>query len=262
MARWARSSWIPAPVLAEIGIIATFSLTPLFSSSETMKFDVLTLLLTPEMSVLLSRMTSFWVLKSTLEMISRTVSQVVSKSRVRSIIPSTIEASEIFLNVLSIPIFSTTSEVSRRPAVSMNLNRIPSMFRVSSMVSRVVPWMSETIARSSPRRAFNSVLFPVFVAPAIATGTPFLIALPRRNESTSLVTCAMMAESSESSLDLSANSTSSSLKSSSSSIRETSSRSSERMSRSSDEKPPFIWLNAMRWAAAFCDEITSATASA
>ena len=87
---------MPAPVFAEIGISATLSdeaemlveslrkavetasselkspekslsapetanalLTPLFSSSETMKFKVLTLLLTPEMSVLLSKMTSF-----------------------------------------------------------------------------------------------------------------------------------------------------------------------------------------------------------
>lgn len=31
--------------------------------------------------------------------------------------------------------------------------------------------------------ALSNVLFPVFVAPAIATGTPFLMALPRRNES-------------------------------------------------------------------------------
>ena len=87
---------MPAPVFAEIGISATRSevdgmpahlllktdesamrplkspenslsgpgdtnvhVTSLFSSSETMKFNVLTLLLTPEMSVLLSRMTSF-----------------------------------------------------------------------------------------------------------------------------------------------------------------------------------------------------------
>ena len=34
------------------------------------------------------------------------------------------------------------------------------------------------------------------------------------------------------------------------------------MSRSSDENPPFICLNAMRCAAAVCDAITSATASA
>ena len=173
------------------------------------------------MSVLLSKIMSFWVSKSTLSRIERTVSHVVSKSRVRSTMPSTTDASEIFLKVLSMPICSTISEVSRRPAVSMNLNRTPSMFKVSSMVSRVVPWTSETIARSSPRSAFNRVLLPVFVAPAIATGTPFLIALPRRKESTNLVTCAMIAESSESSLDLSANSTSSSLKSSSSSMSET-----------------------------------------
>ena len=62
---------------------------------------------------------------------------------------------------------------------SINIQGLP-------MVSLVVPCMSETIARSSPRRAFSKVLFPVFVAPAIATGIPFLMALPSLNESINL----------------------------------------------------------------------------
>ena len=97
-------------------------------------------------------------------------------------------SADIFLNVRSMPIFSTISSVSRRPAVSMKRKRTPSIFRVSSTVSRVVPCTSETMARSSPSKAFKSVLLPVLVAPAIATGTPFLIAFPSRNESMSLPT--------------------------------------------------------------------------
>ena len=144
----------------------------------------------------------------------------------------------------------------------MNLNRTPSMLRVSSMVSRVVPWTSDTIARSSPSNALSKVLFPVLVAPAIATGTPFFMAFPSLNESIRRVICAISCIRRSFSRPRSANSTSSSLKSSSSSINETSSRSSDLMSRSSDEKPPFICLNAILWAAAFWDAITSATASA
>ena len=95
-ARSERSAWIPEPVFAEIGITDTLpgaderqaeslpetdgadaltlksldntasepettisALTPLFPSSETIKFNVLTFLLTSEMSVLLSKITSF-----------------------------------------------------------------------------------------------------------------------------------------------------------------------------------------------------------
>ena len=149
-ARIARKLSIPSPVFADILIIevelspslpliVVSMLTCLHSSSETIKFSMLTFLLISETSTLLSKMTSFCELKSTLSMILRTVSHVVSKSLVRSTMPRIIEASEIFLKVLSIPIFSTTSEVSLRPAVSMNLNRTPSIFKVSSIVSRVVP---------------------------------------------------------------------------------------------------------------------------
>ena len=67
---------------------------------------MITFLLTSEMSVLLSKNTSFCVVKSTASTIDRMVSHVLSKSLVRSIIPSTIEASEIFFKVLCIQIFS------------------------------------------------------------------------------------------------------------------------------------------------------------
>ncbi len=53
------------------------------------------------------------------------------------------------------------------------------------MVSRVVPAISETIARSSFNNAFNKVDFPTLGSPTIATGIPFLITFPTANESIS-----------------------------------------------------------------------------
>ena len=55
----------------------------------------------------------------------------------------------------------------------------------SSMVSLVVPAMSDTMARSSFNSAFKRVDFPAFGAPTIATGIPFLMTLPRAKESMS-----------------------------------------------------------------------------
>lgn len=52
------------------------------------------------------------------------------------------------------------------------------MVVVSSMVSRVVPSMSDTIARSSPNRALRSVDLPTLVLPTIATGIPDFKTLP------------------------------------------------------------------------------------
>ena len=49
-----------------------------------------------------------------------------------------------------IPSTSISSRASRNPAVSMNTTGNPRMFAVSSMVSRVVPGIGETMARSCP----------------------------------------------------------------------------------------------------------------
>ena len=51
------------------------------------------------------------------------------------------------------------------------------------MLSRVVPGMSDTIAFSYCKRALSSEDFPALGLPAMATGTPFFIALPRAKES-------------------------------------------------------------------------------
>ena len=52
------------------------------------------------------------------------------------------------------------------------------------MVSRVVPGMFETMALSSLSSALRRVDLPTLGRPTIATGTPFLRALPSANEST------------------------------------------------------------------------------
>ena len=159
--------------------------------------------------------------------------------RDKSVIPNTIDASFNLRKVRSIPIFSTTSSVSRMPAVSMNRNITPPRLSVSSIVSRVVPAISETIALSSPRSAFSKVLLPVFVAPTIATGTPFLMALPRLKESVRRTIWVNVSSTNAPNSERLANSTSSSLKSSSSSSREVIVRSFSLRVFSSEEKPPF-----------------------
>jgi len=68
------------------------------------------------------------------------------------------------------------------PAVSIKRKSIPSIFRTSSIVSRVVPAISLTIALLSFNRVFNKVDFPAFGLPMIATLTPFLITLPKAND--------------------------------------------------------------------------------
>ena len=82
------------------------------------------------------------------------------------------------LNERLTPIFSTESNVSLIPAVSINLNSIPLIINDSSMVSLVVPGISETIALSSLMMLLSKVDFPAFGLPTITTGTPFLIAFP------------------------------------------------------------------------------------
>lgn len=88
---------------------------------------------------------------------------------------------------------------------------------VSSMVSRVVPCMSLTIARSSLSSMLSSDDLPALVAPIIATGIPSFIAAPVANELLRRVTSVWISLARSRSLTRDANSTSSSEKSSSSS---------------------------------------------
>lgn len=77
---------------------------------------------------------------------------------------------------------STLSVVLRMPAVSIKRTRMPLTLIVSSIVSRVVPRISLTKARSSPTKALSSVDLPALVSPTMATGIPRLSAFPKRND--------------------------------------------------------------------------------
>ena len=155
------------------------------------------------------------------------------------------------------------SDVWRMPAVSMNRKVMPCKFIVSSITSRVVPWISLTMAFSSFSNAFNKVDFPTFVSPIIATGIPFLMAFPTLKECANrAMTCSIWAASSFSSLRLANSNSSWSLKSSSNSINEVKCSNWLRSSASSLLNPPRIWLIAKRWLAEEEEAIKSATASA
>ena len=60
---------------------------------------------------------------------------------------------------------------------------MPPKIMTSSMVSLVVPAISETMALSSFSKALSKVDFPTLGCPTIATGTPFFRTLPIANES-------------------------------------------------------------------------------
>ena len=135
---------------------------------------------------------------------------------------------------------STVSSVVRIPAVSTNLKATPSMFISSSMVSRVVPAMSDTIALSSFRSAFRRVDLPTFGSPTIATGIPFLITFPRANESIRRFKTSEILSINFSNSLRSANATSSSAKSNSSSIKDAKFNNSCRSPCNSLANPPRI----------------------
>lgn len=133
---------------------------------------------------------------------------------------------------------------------------------MSSIMSRVVPWISDTIALSSFRSAFRRDDFPAFVGPMIAVGIPFLIALPVRNEWWRffiwLRSCVVRVLS----CVRSANWTSWSEKSSSSSSRDARLISWVRSGRIVFAIPPLSCDAAIRAAALDCAAIMSAVASA
>ncbi len=157
---------------------------------------------------------------------------------------------------------SSRSSVRRRPAVSMKRKSTPSMSRVSSMASRVVPAMSETMARSSPRSRFSSVDLPALGAPTIATPTPCFRALPSEKLRHRVSSSAPISSMTPRSCVRSANSTSSSEKSSSSSSSEARCSRRSRNACRSSENPPRIWAVARAWDARDDEAIRSATASA
>ena len=73
---------------------------------------------------------------------------------------------------------SISSVVSRYPAVSMSSNKSPPISMVDSIKSRVVPLISETMARSSPSNWLSNEDFPTFGYPMIRHFTPECINRP------------------------------------------------------------------------------------
>ena len=89
----------------------------------------------------------------------------------------------------STPIFSTSSSVSRIPAVSMRLIATPSFSILSSRLSRVVPAMSVTIALSLPQSALSKDDLPTLATPTIATSMPSRTIAPVRAVASNFSTC-------------------------------------------------------------------------
>ena len=144
----------------------------------------------------------------------------------------------ICLNVRLIPSRSIASVASRIPAVSINLTHTSPMAILSSMASRVVPAISETMAFSSLIKALNNVLFPALGLPAKTNANPFFKAFPSVNESLNSSTFCLISVTRSLNSDREANSTSSSPKSNSSSIREVKCNRRSRKDFISSENPP------------------------
>ena len=76
-------------------------------------------------------------------------------------------------------------DVARRPAVSTRRMGIPESAKTSSMVSRVVPGVAVTMARSRSRRRLKSELLPALGSPIRASLMPSRCRLPKRKEAKS-----------------------------------------------------------------------------
>ena len=74
-----------------------------------------------------------------------------------------------------IPSISTKSSASLIPAVSVRITGIPPKSKRTSITSRVVPSISDTIATSRFANTFKIVDFPAFTGPIRAIFTPSLI---------------------------------------------------------------------------------------
>ncbi len=127
----------------------------------------------------LSAMSPLVLTRSTGALVSSaTFSATSVTSSSRSPHASTMSAPLRYRSLTSIPIRSTTSLVSRRPAVSTSLMGHCPLSSIASIASRVVPGTSVTIARALPSIALNSDDLPAFGAPAITTRAPSLSISP------------------------------------------------------------------------------------
>ena len=108
---------------------------------------------------------------------------------------SATSASSAARRLRPMPICSTTSSVSRKPAVSTMCTGTPSSAICSRTVSRVVPAMSVTIATSSPASALSRLDLPTLGAPTSTTVMPSRSRLPCRADARTASTCRCSAAS-------------------------------------------------------------------
>lgn len=80
----------------------------------------------------------------------------------------------------AMPMRSTSSSLSRSPAVSMMCRGTPSIWIVCCTLSRVVPAMGVTMASSAPAKALSNELLPALGCPAITTLMPSRSSAPWR----------------------------------------------------------------------------------
>ena len=95
-----------------------------------------------------------------------------SKSAAPSTTTTNRSASAIARCVRSTPMLSIRSVDSRIPAVSVNITGNPLRFMCSLRVSRVVPAISVTMARSVPSKRLNRLDLPLLGRPTRVTLTP------------------------------------------------------------------------------------------
>ena len=89
-----------------------------------------------------------------------------------SVISNAAPALLIAAQVRSMPILSTASSVTRKPAVSIRWIGTPSRCMVARTWSRVVPGIGVTIAMSSPASLLSRLDFPTFGRPISTTVSP------------------------------------------------------------------------------------------
>ena len=186
----------------------------------------------------------------------------IALMRVKSCRNSTASALSIWPQARAIPICSTSSLLSRRPAVSTTCSGTPSICMVWDTTSRVVPATGVTMASSAPASALSSELFPALGCPAITTLMPSRSSAPWRACWNRLASICCRFDSCPCASALRRKSISSSGKSS---VASTSMRRWIRLSRrrcTSPENAPASERLALRAAASVLASIRSATASA
>ena len=162
----------------------------------------------------------------------------------------------------STPIFSTTSSVSRIPAVSIMFNIIPFKLICSSRTSLVVPAISVTIAFSSPTREFKREDFPAFGFPTITVEIPSFNIFPLSLFASSLSIFFITSDTIPDSFSGYPSRLMCSGSSNALSINAISCKTFPRISLIFSETEPESWLNELFNANSFLELITSITDSA